>query len=80
MNDVTFVLSIISIIGAVLNAKQNVYGFYIWIFSNAGWIIVDIYLQLWGQIPFFVVCFFTSFYGIITWNKKQKEVEQKCQI
>ncbi len=74
---IDWLLSGLSIGGAILNARKNVYGFYLWIVSNIGWVAWDVMTESWGQIPFFAVCTIISAYGIICWNKK-KSVREAC--
>jgi len=67
---IEWVISAGSILGAVLNALGNKWGFAVWVFTNLAWIVYDIYIGLWGQIPIWIAFTVTSFYGFWLWSKK----------
>jgi len=73
LDSISFFLSGLSIIGALLNAYNKLSGFYLWIIANAGWIIVCIYTGMYSQIPMWSVYFATSIIGIIQWKKSNKK-------
>jgi len=64
--------------GAILNARKNIYGFHIWIASNA--IMIIIYVSESMGIPFtegkwygallFAMYLILSIYGIMQWKKE----------
>jgi hypothetical protein len=67
----SWLLSALSIVGALLNALGKVFGFYLWIVADIGWIIVEIYLQQWAQVPMWAVYTVISIIGIIMWKRKK---------
>lgn len=69
----TWVVSVLSICGAYLNAKGKWQGFVIWIFTNISWITINIYYGVYAQAFLFVIYTGVSTYGLITWLKKLKE-------
>lgn len=67
---ITWVLSGISIIGALLNANGKRIGFWIWLIANNGWIIYCLIVKLYGQIPMWVVYNGICVVGLIRWKQK----------
>jgi len=71
---------VLGLTGAILNARKNIYGFYIWIVSNA--LMIFIYVSESVGVPFtegkwygallFAMYFLLSIYGIIQWRKEGK--------
>jgi len=66
---------ILSIVGAILNARKKIIGFYIWTLSNVFWISLNVHLYFQGnsevisQIIMFVIYTILNFYGIYKWKK-----------
>jgi nicotinamide riboside transporter PnuC len=44
-----WILTVLSIVGVILNIKRKVLCFYIWAISNIGWIFLDYKAELYGQ-------------------------------
>lgn len=68
----SWVLSAISIIGTVLNVKKKRICFWIWLFTNATWVVVDFIFGLYAQSVLFMVYTGLAIYGIIEWKKGDK--------
>lgn len=66
-----WIWTILSISGAILNAKLNKNGFILYIIANIGWIITDIEYKLYAQIPVWVIFIVIGVYGYIDWSKKE---------
>ena len=66
---ITWIMSALSIIGAVLNAKGKVSGFYFWIVANLAWVAYDISIGLYSQAVLFAVYTVISAWGIYQWRK-----------
>ena len=66
---------ILSLVGAFLNARKQIIGFYIWTLSNIFWILLNIHLYFEGnpevisQIIMFLIYSLLNFYGIYQWRK-----------
>ena len=69
METITWVLTASCILGAVLNAKKNIVGFYIWLPTNLAWAAVAWYNNLPAQSVLFIVYTVISIIGIINWRK-----------
>ena len=68
-NIFTVVLTILAIIGVVLNIKKNKVCFYIWFVTNASWAVVDFYKGIPMQGLLFVVYTGLAVWGIVEWKK-----------
>jgi len=69
---ISWMLTIVSVAGAILNARKSIIGFYIWIISNVGWSILDFSVGLPAQGCLFTVYTIITGYGIYQWRKKEK--------
>ena len=67
---ITAILTLASICGAVLNARGDVRGFYCWLFTNAAWAIVAIYMGIYAQAALWIIYLGISIYGIRKWRRK----------
>lgn len=75
-NIFTGFLTLLAIIGVILNIKKNKVCFYIWFFTNASWCIVDFYKGIPMQGILFAVYTALAVWGIFEWKKeKGKNVE-----
>ena len=69
---VSWILTIVSVAGAILNARKSIIGFYIWIVSNIAWSILDFSVGLPAQGYLFIVYTIITSYGIYQWRKKKE--------
>ena len=69
METITWMLTASCILGAVLNAKKSIVGFYIWLPSNLAWAGVAMYKDLPAQAVLFVVYTVIAIIGILNWRK-----------
>ena len=69
---IDWVLSIITLIGTILNVKKKKEGFIFWIIANIGWIYYTLEYELYSQISIWVSFTAASIYGYITWRKDDK--------
>lgn len=67
----TALLTILAIIGVVLNIKKKTSCFYIWTFTNAAWAVVDFYKGIPAQGILFTVYTGLAIYGIYEWRKHE---------
>lgn len=71
---------ILGLTGALLNARKNIYGFHIWIVSNALMIIIYVFESMgvpftkgkWYGVLLFAMYLLLSIYGIMQWRKEGK--------
>lgn len=61
---------LLSIIGAVLNAKKHISGFYIWIASDILWMVYGAMIEEITLIINFFVFGLIAVYGIKNWGNK----------
>jgi nicotinamide riboside transporter PnuC len=72
-NILTFILTILALIGVILNIKKNSFCFVIWVFTNVSWSIVDFYKGIPLQGILFAVYTLLSVYGIFQWRKNERD-------
>lgn len=65
----TALLTVLAIVGVVLNIKKHHSCFYIWFFTNASWAVVDFYKGIPMQGLLFTVYTGLAVYGIYEWRK-----------
>ena len=70
-NILTGLLTILALIGVILNIKKKRACFYIWVVTNSSWCIIDFYKGIPMQSILFGIYAVLSVYGIIEWNKKK---------
>ena len=66
---ITWVLTILSLIGVVLNIKKRKECFYIWGATNFGWVFIDYQAELYAQSFLFAIYFFLAIWGLYAWRR-----------
>ena len=66
----TWIITLLSIIGVILNIKKNKYCFIIWACTNFTWMMVDFHAGLYAQAFLFLVYFVLALWGIYEWRKR----------
>jgi len=66
------ILVVLSISGVILNNHKRIECFYIWMFTNASWFVVDLYYGIYPQAVLFFIYFILAVHGLITWRKKAR--------
>lgn len=66
----TWILTALSMIGVVLNARKKVSGFYFWWFANVGWVAINLRNEQWAQAVLFGFYAVACLYGILKWEKR----------
>jgi nicotinamide riboside transporter PnuC len=61
-------LAVLSLIGVVLNIKRRRECFYIWVFTNAAWTLVDAWHGIWSQATLQLIYFGLAVWGVIEWK------------
>ncbi len=64
-------LTVVSIIGAVLNIKKKRSSFAIYTIANIGWIAVNLYHGIYAQAALFLVFTGLSTWGWIEWGRNK---------
>ncbi len=72
MENLSWILVMVSLLGNFFVIKKNVIGQWLWTFGNMGWIAYDIYLEAYPQAVLFAVYLGMSIWGIYLWNKESK--------
>jgi len=58
-----------AIVGAILNARRNVFSFYIWNVTNLGFVILNLYTGQYYLVVMFAIYFIISVYGVRNWKR-----------
>jgi len=66
----TWIITVISLVGVVLNIRQDRRCFYLWAVTNSSWMAVDFINGLHAQAAMFFVYLVLSIWGIWSWKKK----------
>jgi nicotinamide riboside transporter PnuC len=67
---ITIILTILALLGVVLNIKKNIWCFYIWLVTNASWAVIDFHKGIPAQGVLFSIYALLAVYGIYEWKKK----------
>lgn len=71
----TWTVTAVALVGMVLNARMNRWGFACWWFTNTSWIVVGIYKGVYAQAFQHVVYLYFSIAGFRTWTRRQRAAE-----
>ena len=66
----TWVITVISLTGTILNVKKNALCFWLWAFGNIAWLSYDLSLELYSRAVLDMVQLGFAIWGIIEWKKK----------
>lgn len=69
-----WLLTVLSIIGVILNIRKKRSGFVFWIITNGIWATYNFYKDIPEQGVLFVVYLALAIYGFIDWGRKPIEV------
>ncbi|MCK5613164.1 nicotinamide mononucleotide transporter [Candidatus Pacearchaeota archaeon] len=69
MEALTWVMAASCVIGAILNAKKSIIGFYIWLPTNIMWVLFSLRLAQYAQASLFAVYTVIAIIGIKNWRK-----------
>ena len=67
-----WIVTIISIIGVILNAHKKRSCFIVWLFTNATWCVYDFSIGAYAQSALFFVYFVLAIYGLIKWKQPKQ--------
>lgn len=70
MTYLSYIITAITLIGTVANSFQQRWCFYLWIPTNAFWVVYNIIIGEYAQCIIYGVNFITSIIGLIKWSKK----------
>lgn len=68
----TWILTVFSIIGVILNIYKKKYCFMIWAMTNFAWMVIDYRAGLYSQSLLFAVYFMLAIYGLWKWIQDAK--------
>lgn len=71
MELVTWIVSLLALLGTILNAEKHRAGFYLWLVTNLFWTIYDFKIGAYAQGTLFFAYFLLAIRGLIVWKKKR---------
>lgn len=75
----SWIMSAAALIGTVINAEQNKFGFVFWIVSNLYMVIRFAVIGEYAQMTLFFIYFLLAIRGIYAWSKKEKTDTQNIK-
>ena len=70
LSTLSYVATIIAIIGTIANSLKLRWSFYVWIISNSFWIGYNLYNDQRSQAALYAVNLITCIIGLIKWQKR----------
>lgn len=68
---ITWLLTLASLAGVVLNVRLDRRCFYVWTVTNACWAVIDWRKGLYAQAVLFAVYFALAIYGVYEWKRRE---------
>lgn len=68
----SWVMSAIALMGTLINAERNKFGFVFWVVSNLYMCIRFFVIHEYAQSVLFFIYFLLAIRGIVAWSKKEK--------
>jgi nicotinamide riboside transporter PnuC len=65
-----WIITLISLIGVILNIKKRRECFMIWTVSNFAWMVYDFKIGAYAQSALFAVYFVLAVWGLYEWKEK----------
>ncbi|MFA5249957.1 MAG: nicotinamide mononucleotide transporter [Parachlamydiales bacterium] len=66
----SWVFVALSLIGNLFVIKKSVYGYWLWILANLGWIVYDFQIKAYSQSFLFFAYLLLAIWGVFEWSKK----------
>ena len=73
LSSLSWIVSIVNILGTALNITNSPMSFFIWTICNAFWVYYDSIMMLHSRILIDIINLIMSFYGFIVWSKCTKK-------
>lgn len=71
LNLLSYMATLIAIIGTIANSLKKRWGFYVWLVSNLFWIFYNLYQNQYAQGLLYVFNAVTCIVGLIKWKDKK---------
>ena len=79
MEQVSWAITVASLIGTVLNIKKNKACFMIWAITNAFWAVYDFNIGAYAQAALFATYFCLALWGLWEWHREAGETEPETR-
>lgn len=68
---ISYIVTVLTLVGTVANAFQKSWCFYLWIITNLFWIAYNINIKQYQQAIIYIVNTIICIIGIINWHKNK---------
>ena len=68
----TWILTVLSVVGTILNIKKRRSCFFIWTMTSTSWMIYDYSIGAYAQSTLFAVYTGLAIWGIIQWGRHSR--------
>ena len=68
----SWVITVLSLIGVILNIYKNKWCFVTWLITNLLWAIVDFSLGIYAQGVLFTIYAGLAVWGLVKWSKEKE--------
>ena len=69
----TGILTVLALVGVILNIKKNIWCFYVWFLTNSCWAVIDFYKGIPMQGILFSIYTCLALYGIYAWKGEKND-------
>lgn len=66
----TWIITLVSLTGTILNIRKNIWCFYLWCFGNTAWLSFDLWSGLYSRALLDLVQLILAVWGIVAWSRK----------
>lgn len=73
-------ITVLSLLGTVLNVRKKVSCFYLWMLVNIAWIGVDVCQGLWARFVLDSTHLVFAIWGIVSWRDPPRSNGREVQI
>lgn len=80
MNNIAYIVTLVSIIGTVANSFQKRWCFYIWLCTNAFWCIYNIINKQYAQALLYLFNFIMAIIGLVKWKAKEIKIAPPKEV
>lgn len=71
---IQWIISGMALLGTLLNANRNKYGFVLWLVTNIYWAVADFHAGLYAQSALFLAYTLLAVKGIVKWTQLEQNV------
>lgn len=73
MGNIAYLITVASIVGTLANSFGRRWCFYVWLCTNAFWVVFNITTQSYAQALLYLFNFATCIIGLIKWKGRKNQ-------